>query len=80
MLAFISRRMILAVLTIWVVSVLAFAVIQLPPGDLVDKYIDGLMEGNFGSGGEASLENTHKEAQYLREYYGLDKPYKIGYG
>ena len=66
MLAFISRRMILAVLTIWVVSVLAFAVIQLPPGDLVDKYIDGLMEGNFGSGGESSLENKHKEAQYLR--------------
>ena len=80
MLAFISRRLILAVLTIWVVSILAFAVIQLPPGDLVDKYIEGLMEGNFSSGGAASLEVTHKEAQYLREYYGLDKPFYVRYG
>ena len=45
MLAFISRRLILAFLTIWAVSILAFAVIQLPPGDAVDRYIEALEEG-----------------------------------
>jgi len=80
MLAFISRRLILAVLTIWAVSILAFAVIQLPPGDLVDKYIEGLMEGSYGSNGQASIENTQKEAEYLRLYYGLDQPFYVRYG
>ena len=80
MIAFISRRLILAVLTIWVVSILAFAVIQLPPGDLVDKYIEGLMEGSYGSNGQASIENTQKEAEYLRQYYGLDQPFYVRYG
>ena len=37
MLAFIVRRLLLAILTIWVISVLSFAIIQLPPGDFVDR-------------------------------------------
>ena len=84
MLAFISRRLILAFFTIWVVSVLAFAVIQLPPGDMVDQYIDALMEGSYFIGNiganPAPLQETQKEAQYLREYYGLDKPFYVRYG
>jgi peptide/nickel transport system permease protein len=39
MLAYLVRRLILAVLTIWAVSVLAFVVIQLPPGDYITSYI-----------------------------------------
>ena len=84
MLAFISRRLILAFFTIWVVSVLAFAVIQQPPGDMVDQYIDALMEGSYFIGNiganPAPLQETQKEAQYLREYYGLDKPFYVRYG
>ena len=67
MLAFISRRLILAFFTIWVVSVLAFAVIQLPPGDMVDQYIDALMEGSYFIGNiganPAPLQETQKEAR-----------------
>ena len=84
MLAFISRRLILAFFTIWVISLLAFAIIQLPPGDMVDKYLEALMEGSYFIGnisaGAAPLEETHKEAQYLREYYGLDQPFYVRYG
>jgi peptide/nickel transport system permease protein len=83
MLAFISRRLILAVLTIWAVSILAFAVIQLPPGDAVDRYIELLEEGGTGLAGGVnmgSFEEAAKMAQELREYYGMDKPFYVRYG
>ncbi len=40
MLAYIIRRMILSVFTIWVISVFAFVVIELPPGDKLEKWFD----------------------------------------
>ncbi len=39
MLAFIIRRFLLAFLTMWVISILSFVIIQLPPGDFVTTYI-----------------------------------------
>jgi peptide/nickel transport system permease protein len=39
MLAYIGRRAVLAVFTVWAISVLSFAIIQLPPGDYVTSYI-----------------------------------------
>jgi len=35
MLAYIGRRALLSVFTVWAISVLSFAIIQLPPGDFV---------------------------------------------
>ena len=83
MLAFISRRLILAFLTIWAVSILAFAVIQLPPGDAVDRYIEALEEGGTSLAGGVnmgSFDEAAKLAQELREYYGMDKPFYVRYG
>ena len=48
MAAFIMRRVLFALLTIWALSVISYIVIQLPPGDFVDTYIQELM---FGAGG-----------------------------
>ena len=39
MLAYIVRRFLLAVLTVWAISVLSFMIIHLPPGDYVTSYI-----------------------------------------
>ncbi len=39
MLAYIGRRALLAIFTVWAISVLSFAIIQLPPGDYVTSYI-----------------------------------------
>ena len=39
MLAYIGRRAVLAVFTVWAISVLSFVIIQLPPGDYVTSYI-----------------------------------------
>ncbi|HEY2901681.1 MAG TPA: ABC transporter permease [Polyangia bacterium] len=71
MLAYLVRRLLLAVLTMWAVSVLSFTVIQLPPGDYITSYIAQMSS----SGSSVSLE----EADALRQQYGLDKPMYIQY-
>src|SRR5437762_12810653 len=71
MVAFIVRRLLLAVLTIWVISVLSFAIIQLPPGDFVTAYIAQL------SASGASV--SEGEAVALRELYGLGQPFYVQY-
>ena len=39
MLAFLARRLVLALITVWAISLITFAIIQLPPGDYVTAYI-----------------------------------------
>jgi len=78
MLTFILRRALLSLLTIWVLSVISFFIIQLPPGDYVDTYIIELMTGGYesgdsGGGASDALEKT------LRAQYGLDKPMYVQY-
>jgi len=71
MLAFLGRRLIAAIITMWVVSVLSFMIIQLPPGDYVTAYIAQMVS----SGSTVS----EQEAQNLRIQYGLDKPMYVQY-
>ena len=72
MIGFILRRLGLALLTMWAISVLSFTIIQLPPGDFVDAYISRLSS----MGSQVSMA----EAQSLRQLYGLDQPYVVQYG
>ncbi|HLA45136.1 MAG TPA: ABC transporter permease, partial [Aggregatilineales bacterium] len=71
MLAFFIQRLFLALVTIWAISVISFAVIQLPPGDFVDAYIAQLS----ASGSVVSLET----AENIREQYGVNDPFYIQY-
>ncbi len=61
----------LAVFTVWAISILSFAIIQLPPGDYVDAYIAQLA----ASGSIVSQQ----EAENLRTQYGLDQPIYVQY-
>jgi peptide/nickel transport system permease protein len=71
MLAYLVRRLMLAVLTTWAVSVLAYVVIELPPGDYITSYIAQMSSsGSFVSA---------QEAEALRQQYGLDQPLYIQY-
>lgn len=72
MLAYIVRRLIMAIFTIWAISVLSFAIIQLPPGDYVDSYIAQLA----ATGTAVSAET----ADNLRQQYGLGQPFFVQYG
>ncbi len=71
MLAYLVRRLILALLTIWAISVLSFVIIQLPPGDYITSYIAQMS----ASGGFVS----EQEADALRREYGLDQPMWVQY-
>lgn len=71
MVAYIVRRLLLAVMTVWAISVLSFLIIHLPPGDYVTSYIASMS----ASGSAVSAD----EAQALREQLGLDKPIHIQY-
>jgi peptide/nickel transport system permease protein len=67
----VARRLALGALTLWAISVLAFIIIQLPPGDFVTTYVARLSE----SGGTSALG----EIAALRQAYGLDQPLYIQY-
>lgn len=71
MLVYFARRSLLALLTTFFISVISFAIIQLPPGDYIDTYIAQLSS----SGSVISQE----EAQALRVQYGLDQPAPVQY-
>ncbi len=71
MLGYFIRRLFLAVLTCWAVSVLSFVVIQLPPGDYITSYIAEMSASGSGVSAE--------EAEALRQQYGLDRPIYIQY-
>jgi peptide/nickel transport system permease protein len=71
MVTYLVRRIALGVLTIWAVSILAFVIIQLPPGDFVTAYIAKLeVQGTAV---------TQAEANALRAEYGLNQPVLVQY-
>jgi peptide/nickel transport system permease protein len=71
MLAYILRRIMLMIPTLLVITVISFAVIQLPPGDYLTSYAAQLREtGDIVD--EAELE-------VLKERYGLGQPVYVQY-
>ena len=71
MLRYIVRRLLLALMTTWAISVLAFVIIQLPPGDYVTAYVAQMTAS--GTVVSQQLADT------LREQYGLNKPLWVQY-
>ncbi len=71
MVNYLISRVFAGIITIWAASVIAFTVIQLPPGDYVTSYIANLQS----SGTVVSQE----EAAALRQQYGLDQPIYVQY-
>ena len=71
MLAYILRRVLLMIPTLLIVSVISFAVIQLPPGDYLSSYVSQLRES-----GDLIDEN---ELRALEERYGLGQPVYVQY-
>jgi len=59
----------LGVFALWVISIIAFFVVTLPPGDFVDDYIANLV----GEAGQGTPAADALEKQ-LRAEYGLDAP------
>ncbi len=66
MIGYIIKRLIYMVLTLVMVSIVAFVIINLPPGSFIETYATQLE----ASGSPA----TAAQLQYLTERYGLDQP------
>ncbi len=74
MIRFIVQRLISSILILFVITVVAFIIIQLPPGDFTEVYKQELI----ALGGQ-SQEEAEEAANQLREKYGLNEPLLIQY-
>jgi peptide/nickel transport system permease protein len=71
MLMFIFRRILLMIPTLLLVTVVSFAIIEAPPGDFLDSYINQQL---------SSQQNVDPaEIAALRARYGLDDPWYVRY-
>jgi peptide/nickel transport system permease protein len=70
-LAFIARRTLLAVPTLFGISVLSFVIMQLPPGDFLSSYAALLAAQGEGIAAE--------QLELLRQAYGLGEPMYVQY-
>ena len=75
MLQYLVRRFVVALITIWAISVISFIIIQLPPGDFVTTYIQ------IQVGGPAMMGTPAGQVieKALRAEYGLDQPIFMQY-
>ena len=71
MLAYLMRRLLFGVVTVWIISIISFAIIQLPPGDYITSYI----AAQSASGNPLSQQ----EGEHLREIYGLNDSIFVQY-
>jgi peptide/nickel transport system permease protein len=71
MLTYFLRRLIYMIIVLMLVSVVAFVIINLPPGSWIENYAAQLeAQGNL---------DNRAELDYLTERYGLDQPLMVQY-
>ena len=71
MLTYLVQRILIMIPTLFVISVLVFIIIQLPPGDFLSNQMDELRS----QGDTAAIEKI----AFLRSQYGLDRPMVVQY-
>jgi peptide/nickel transport system permease protein len=71
MLLYIARRVIMLIPILFLISVVSFIVIELPPGDWVSNYINNLRT--------SGIELQDDEADRLTAMYGFDQPSYVRY-
>ena len=81
MIAYMVRRLGLAVITVWAISVLSFITIQLPPGDFASTYVEEMLGGSALGGGRSIVDTPQEKMieDALRVEFGLDQPLVVQY-
>ena len=79
MTTFLVRRTLLAVLTMFALSVITYAIVQMPPGDYVDAYLQNIEVYSNVGGIVLDTEGLNEVGVALRKRWGLDKPLPIQY-
>ncbi len=72
MIRYLIRRAIYMVFTVWIITLIAFIVIQLPPGDYVTRMVSQLMSSGMDNIDPSVIEQ-------LRDQYGLNDPVHVQY-
>lgn len=72
MLKFLLRRFLTMIFTVFVISIITFVIIQLPPGDYIDQMINRMISQGGQSPDPATVEK-------LRDLYGLNDPVPVQY-
>jgi len=70
---YLLKRFLYMIFTVWVITIIAFAVIQLPPGDYVTNLVQQMLT-------ISGRELTPAYEAQLRELYGLNEPMYVQYG
>jgi len=73
MLFYFIRRCIYMVVAMFIMSVVAFIIIEIPPGDFVTSYVSQLLASGRGPSDRQAFEAK------LRKQYGLDQPVYVRY-
>ncbi len=73
MLGYVGRRLLMALVTTWAITVISFAIIELPPGDFATYYVSQLQ----ATGVQAT--EAYALGASLREEFGLDQPVYVKY-
>ncbi len=71
MLVYIIRRLLMLIPILFLISLITFFVIELPPGDWVSTYVSNLRT--------SGIELSEQEAQRLVSMYGFDQPTYVRY-
>ena len=75
MIGYLLRRLGLALITVWAISVICFIVIQLPPGDFATSYV----EEQMGAVALVGTPEARMIEEALRREFGLDQPLVVQY-
>ena len=71
--AYVIRRLLLLIVTLFLVSVIVFLLVRLIPGDIVDAMIGELLRSGFGAAADLDREAIERAL-------GLDVPVHVQYG
>ncbi|MCL4859957.1 MAG: ABC transporter permease [Caldilineaceae bacterium] len=77
MIEYIIRRLLLAIPTLFLISVISFVVIQLPPGDFLTSYIAQIRAEEGDQAADAAIREGR--IAVLQARYGLDQPLYMQY-
>ena len=71
MLVYIIRRLVMLIPILFLISMVSFFVIELPPGDWVSTYLNNLRV--------SGIEVSQQEAERITRMYGFDQPAYVRY-
>jgi microcin C transport system permease protein len=77
--AYILRRLLLMVPTLFGISLVCFLLTQFIPGGPVEEMIARIQHASSEKGRDASKAITPEEVENIRHYYGFDQPIHIRY-